>query len=106
MNQKFQSVLLIGLATLIGCAAESTNTVAPSSGSTNAEGHAVSREVYELVNCSHCELDFTRVDLPEYYVLPTSDLGTCFSYVLSRNPESRDLLISGWMDCVDAVVEE
>ena len=62
---------------------------------------AVSREFYELIQCSGCDVDFQRVAVPDSYDLPVEDLGECFAYVLDQNPDSRNLLFSAWMECVE-----
>ena len=53
------------------------------------------------MQCTHCDRSFERVALPLDYDLPSDDLGACLAYVLNKNPDSANLLMSGWMTCVE-----
>ena len=91
---RFASILFVVLG---GCAA--TDDLAEPTDSSNAQ--SVSREVYEFIQCSHCEQDFKRVALPADYELPTEDVAVCMAYVFDKQPDSRNLLVSALMECVE-----
>lgn len=74
--------------------------------SASTDHWTVPRELYEAITCAGCDVDFRRVALPSQYELPTQDLSMCLKYVLDMKPETRDLLMSGWMECVELAPPE
>lgn len=104
MGRNCQNILtsLVAIFLIFGCAAtEVSSEPGSSTTSTTKPAQAVSREVYGMIQCSHCEHDFERVTLPSSYDLPNDDLGVCLAYVLDQEPENRNLLISAMMECIE-----
>ncbi len=95
-------ILTLGVALgLASCATDNSKTAVVDGTSSQPQAQAVSLDLYKMIQCADCDVDFQRVALPDSYDLPTKDLGECFAYVLDQNPDSRDLLLSAWMECVE-----
>lgn len=102
MNRQYANVILSAFFLLAGCV--STAEVAEPKTLVNNPAkptQAVSRRVYDYIQCVHCDRDFERVAVPEDYELPTYDLGACLAYVFRKDPESRNVLISAMLECAE-----
>ena len=88
---------------IVQCGCTATRPAADYSNAVSAAAAEcpVSKEVSREMQCADCE-GFRRVELPPDYVLPTDDLGSCLKYVLCKSPDTANLLISGWMSCIEA----
>jgi hypothetical protein len=94
--------LIFLICLIFGCAVDRQVTDSTAAPQEEANSRTVSRDVYDAIQCADCEQNFQRVELPTDYELPTQDLSECLAYVLDQNPDSADLLMSGWMECVEA----
>ena len=93
---------IVPLLLTAGCATTEVSSTTDSAATpTTKPAQAVSREIYDMIQCSHCDHDFERVTLPGSYDLPIDDLGVCLAYVLDQEPENRNLLISAMMECIE-----
>jgi len=97
MNGESTVLVVILFVLLGGCA----TTDEPAEPPTPSRPQTISQDIFEFIQCSHCDRDFERVALPNNYELPDDDIAVCMAYVFDKEPSSRDLLVSALMECVE-----